>query len=224
MPIFQSTPSQEGEPPARIEELKTQKDISIHSLARGRTDTWGGYVEHTEFQSTPSQEGERNRNRHFCRRNRFQSTPSQEGEQKRQASNKKKKGISIHSLARGRTGTLPTGFVTVINFNPLPRKRENGKKHIVSRCDSLFQSTPSQEGELKQNIRAVPKRSFQSTPSQEGELGGACAASADYHISIHSLARGRTTQGGSRLMSVLLFQSTPSQEGEPNLEAIRYLK
>ncbi len=78
--VFQSTPSQEGEP-ATILKILNYKGISIHSLARGRT---------AEFIS-----------KYFS------------------------KGISIHSLARGRTAVRISDGEKVEDFNPLPRKREN---------------------------------------------------------------------------------------------------
>ena len=253
---FQSTPSQEGEPP-QTSVFDPVLCISIHSLARGRTSFPLLLRLRGQFQSTPSQEGERTPTLLLTARHKFQSTPSQEGEHLGRNSHRVKLAISIHSLARGRTDCH--------NFPSLPM---------------IFQSTPSQEGEHQRDmayriyvcisihslargrtaetidrgfgggisihslargrtaeppIYNEPTR-FQSTPSQEGEhlnhnypqlcitisihslargrtsdIISICFNAID--ISIHSLARGRTTEA-DRKMKSLTFQSTPSQEGE----------
>ena len=127
------------------------------------------------------------------RRDKFQSTPSQEGEQQAEILKFAYSEISIHSLARGRTSSLPRiskshsisihslarGRTTVRKlrgctagyFNPLPRKRENPLTVGKFDIPVIFQSTPSQEGE--RSYASIAMRciyTFQSTPSQEGEL------------------------------------------------------
>ncbi len=148
------------------------------------------------------------------RRDKFQSTPSQEGEQQAEILKFAYSEISIHSLARGRTSSLPRiskshsisihslarGRTTVRKlrgctagyFNPLPRKRENPLTVGKFDIPVIFQSTPSQEGELSAvgggsksgDFNPLPRKRentgiitmlciftrFQSTPSQEGEL------------------------------------------------------
>ena len=123
----------------------------------------------------------------------------------------------------------------MINFNPLPRKRENcvlgysfTKKFIIS-IHSLAR------GRTKCCAIWMIMNQFQSTPSQEGERHRLESASMYHLISIHSLARGRTdSRGGINLGEFISihslargrtlvfiggtinrqFQSTPSQEGE----------
>ena len=191
-------------------------DISIHSLARGRT--LFAIVIHSEqlpFQSTPSQEGELSCDGGCIWLNR----------------------ISIHSLARGRTGDNIKNIKLQRNFNPLPRKRENGGVYqqilfqgyfnplprkrenggedIRRRKGRGFQSTPSQEGELDEICANLTyKGKFQSTPSQEGERSAIIQRQLTTNISIHSLARGRTTYIRCCPHGYGQFQSTPSQEGE----------
>ena len=77
------------------------------------------------FQSTPSQEGEP-----LCVSMTI-SAPSDFNPLPRKRENQFTgnvaiaAGISIHSLARGRTLTVMIVYLHRNNFNPLPRKREN---------------------------------------------------------------------------------------------------
>ena len=143
-------------------------DISIHSLARGRTQKRLTEALAVAFQSTPSQEGEQISDCCCNVEKIFQSTPSQEGEQ-----------FSVDFLH------------AALDFNPLPRKRENGIKSIkTDKTDKHFNPLPR-------------KRENAATSSEATEEA----------ISIHSLARGRTILL-IRCQVVAAFQSTPSQEGE----------
>ena len=163
---FQSTPSQEGERNPSIQRT-ARANISIHSLARGRTSRIFTLKDVSWFQSTPSQEGERTDMVDTLAKDIFQSTPSQEGEPSMRA--------------------CSTWF---LDFNPLPRKRENDNYHNLPQTEKI-------------SIHSLV-RGRTATPS---------AIEAIQSISIHSLARGRTAEDTS-YFAVKEFQSTPSQEGE----------
>ena len=60
--------------------MRAKRKISIHSLARGRTECCGYSESGVKFQSTPSQEGEHYTDIRIFTSKPFQSTPSQEGE------------------------------------------------------------------------------------------------------------------------------------------------
>ena len=130
--------------------------------------------------------------------------------------------ISIHSLARGRTYFCDRNADFCYNFNPLPRKRENGGKIIKNeQLISLFQSTPSQEGELPRFEDISCCRGFQSTPSQEGEHD---LIAAEFKLSEF---QSTPSQEGEQIHNAGLhqynaFQSTPSQEGEHRGDSTQY--
>ena len=104
----------------------------------------------------------------------------------------KVKGISIHSLIRGRTAFSRSISALSSYFNPLPHTREN------VRHNGTFENLGG----------------FQSTPSYEGELSAEASESVFPKISIHSLIRGRTIASKPRRTARNGFQSTPSYEGE----------
>ena len=145
--------------------------------------------------------------------------------------------ISIHSLVRGRTQQYVSDVLSISHFNPLPRERENefGKTnfraskisiHSLVRgrtalsafftFSSVFQSTPSWEGERKS--WTCPKSGvwFQSTPSWEGERLLALP-SLQPQKNFNPLPRERENRNIKLIEHFTIpFQSTPSWEGEPH--------
>ena len=99
---FQSTPSQEGEQAAWLDEETIIKFQSTPSQEGERQSAFSS-GQTMIFQSTPSQEGERSADGLMSADDKFQSTPSQEGELRFR--------VQFHQK--------------IYNFNPLPRKREN---------------------------------------------------------------------------------------------------
>ena len=103
----------------------------------------------------------------------------------------------------------------IVNFNPLPHTRENSKKHIVFRCDGLFQSTPSYEGEHSPVCDKPPRIKISIHSLIRGRTPVIVSKKLVCAISIHSLIRGRTAFLLNFIRRMTLFQSTPSYEGEP---------
>ena len=166
--LFQSTPSQEGEP-TPLRSIAGAETISIHSLARGRTKDGAFIITGNNISIHSLARGRtferwaelwlENISIHSLARGRtqkrltealavaFQSTPSQEGE----------RGNIIRSNRRS-------------NFNPLPRKRENNLANQMSSCCCI-------------SIHSLAR----------GRTKGGIGIADECVISIHSLARGRTS-------------------------------
>ena len=125
----------------------------------------------------------------------------------------RRKTADVKINLRGAT-TLKSVGVVFTDFNSLPirgRTRTRAYKHLRT---SLFQSTPSYEGEPFSARFLRVGVIFQSTPSYEGEQHGIRWPWSTQSISIHSLIRGRTATKDMPSKDEL-FQSTPSYEGEP---------
>ena len=125
----------------------------------------------------------------------------------------------------------------MVHFNPLPHTRENGRCDKPQYKNRQFQSTPSYEGEHRDELNDTGKAAFQSTPSYEGEPVTSLTTQARQHfnplphtreniggeaneqnneISIHSLIRGRTglyhwlwTQEQISIHSLIRGRTTP---------------
>ena len=191
---------------------QAKSDISIHSLIRGRT--------------------------HFVNKNRqtlwhFNPLPHTR-ENGIQGYTRRVHDISIHSLIRGRTRCFPLRVGLQRHFNPLPHTRENSDK--MTNTSLFFISIHSLiRGRTASELTGLTLTLFQSTPSYEGEpVHGQCrncggnfnplphtrenySDKVSPHflaISIHSLIRGRTIAAFSSGVKDMLFQSTPSYEGE----------
>jgi len=104
---------------------KQADKVSIHALARGLT--WQRFLDFLDGGSfNPRPRARANtvsRSRPICQQ--FQSTPSREGEPSRQRIPKASDAVSIHALARGRTGTTFGKASGKVSFNPRPRARAN---------------------------------------------------------------------------------------------------
>ncbi len=99
--------------------------------------------------------------------------------------------ISIHSLVRGRTPTCGGTNRKSYHFNPLPRKRENGKAETLGVNIDYFNPLPRKRENLWKWAGAFTL-SISIHSLVRGRTQMLFKRLSDFIISIHSLVRGRT--------------------------------
>ena len=167
--------------------------ISIHSLARGRTKDKED-AENGNVISIHSLARGRTKQRRCGRWSslRFQSTPSQEGELRASPPLRFGFSISIHSLVRGRTfGELEGREVNVISIHSLVRGRTSRKRKVFA-LRTYFNPLPRKRENVPYKNKAVRLDCHFNPLPRKRENCFRPGSVFNVLISIHSLVRGRT--------------------------------
>ena len=135
----------------------------------------------------------------------FQSCALVRGRTPEIAIRRRRFGVSIRALVRGRTSTKHS-IDSGIRFQSAPSCEGEHTMRSGAATDDGFNPRPRARANLSDGAIAAPIKLFQSAPSCEGERRGEPAACRSCPVSIRALVRGRTCDTADNAYG-MMFQS-----------------
>ncbi len=110
----------------------------------------------------------------------FQSTPPHGGRPEQSPAETLPSDVSIHTPARGATGTISNPLRQYFSFNPHPRTGGDIQSGKAQLNIVKFQSTPPHGGRPEKAMISSQLSMFQSTPPHGGRLGQLISEDIDH--------------------------------------------